>query len=80
MLKRIECDCIEKKEKELTDRGFRNVANSNAHIVTREGLNSFPAVTFLYNPVSEKGRLLKYKTITVAAAFCPFCGKKYNQE
>lgn len=76
------CNCFEIVNKKLCDKLDDPTGSLNT-MWLRAGnkVEEKPAITFVYTKRNEDGsRQEKKSEIVVAYEFCPFCGKKYEEE
>lgn len=76
------CNCFETVNEKIREKSETSNGSLNSVWVLEENkLVEKPAVTFVYNKENKDGSIQKKKTeIEVAYPFCPFCGKKYDEE
>lgn len=73
------CNCITKIN-ELLKKQFNDSAEMDAGIIAPKGL-AIVRIQGLYHKVKKDGTYAqKWDTINVLPEYCPFCGKKYEED
>lgn len=76
------CNCFERVNQKLRDKLDDPAGSLNmVWQLVGDKLEEKPAVTFVYTKKNKDGsRQKKQSEIEVTYGFCPFCGKKYDEE
>lgn len=75
------CDCREKLVKELRDNGFHQARLNGIYCFVDNKMQFKPAIEVVYHKKKKDGTLCKGEsTIALSYPFCPFCGKKFEED
>lgn len=75
------CDCRTKLEKELRENGYHLARLSGLFAFVGNQMQFKPAIEVVYYKKKKDGSLCKGEsTISLSYPFCPFCGKKFEED
>ena len=75
------CDCRTKLEKELRENGYHFAKLNGVFAFIGNQIQFMPGIEVVYYKKEKDGSLCKdVSTISLFYPFCPFCGKKFEED
>lgn len=75
------CDCRTKIETELRENGYHLAKLNGVYSFVGNQMQFMPMIEVVYYKNKKDGTLCKREsTISLSYPFCPFCGKKFEED